>query len=73
MKIVHPKTGEEKPVIISEDDGIRPETNMQSLAKLRPAFAKDGSTTAGILIMTCLWNLLEQSLNWPFLHILNLN
>ncbi|XP_003632434.3 LOW QUALITY PROTEIN: 3-ketoacyl CoA thiolase 1, peroxisomal [Vitis vinifera] len=46
-KIVDPKTGEVKPVIISVDDGIRPDTNMKSLAKLKPAFAKDGSTTAG--------------------------
>lgn len=52
-KIVDPKTGEVKPVIISDDDGIRPETNMESLAKLKPAFAKDGYTTAGIQIMTC--------------------
>ncbi|KAK9057419.1 hypothetical protein SSX86_022254 [Deinandra increscens subsp. villosa] len=46
-KIVDPKTGEEKPVIISVDDGIRPNTNMASLAKLKPSFKKDGTTTAG--------------------------
>ncbi|KAI7984339.1 3-ketoacyl-CoA thiolase 2, peroxisomal [Camellia lanceoleosa] len=46
-KIVDPKTGEEKPVTISVDDGIRPNTNMTDLAKLKPAFKKDGSTTAG--------------------------
>ncbi|XP_039032571.1 3-ketoacyl CoA thiolase 1, peroxisomal-like [Hibiscus syriacus] len=46
-KIVNPKTGEEKPVVISEDDGIRPDTNMAGLAKLKPAFKKDGTTTAG--------------------------
>lgn len=46
-KIVDPKTGEEKPVTISVDDGIRPNTNMADLAKLKPAFKKDGSTTAG--------------------------
>ncbi|KAK8588422.1 hypothetical protein V6N13_087346 [Hibiscus sabdariffa] len=46
-KIANPKTGEEKPVIISVDDGIRPETNMTGLAKLKPAFKKDGTTTAG--------------------------
>lgn len=48
-KIVDPKTGEEKPVTISVDDGIRPNTNMADLAKLKPAFKKDGSTTAGII------------------------
>ncbi|KAJ4728525.1 3-ketoacyl-CoA thiolase 2, peroxisomal [Melia azedarach] len=46
-KIVDPKTGEEKPVIISVDEGIRPNTNMADLAKLKPAFKKDGTTTAG--------------------------
>ncbi|KAJ0967217.1 hypothetical protein J5N97_024134 [Dioscorea zingiberensis] len=46
-KIVDPKTGAEKQVIVSMDDGIRPETSMSVLAKLKPAFKKDGSTTAG--------------------------
>ncbi|CAL9105068.1 unnamed protein product, partial [Musa acuminata var. zebrina] len=46
-KIVDPKTGEEKQVTISVDDGIRPETSISSLAKLKPVFKKDGSTTAG--------------------------
>ncbi|KAK6238910.1 hypothetical protein QUC31_004379 [Theobroma cacao] len=46
-KIVDPKTGEEKPVTIVVDDGIRPNTNMADLAKLKPAFRKDGATTAG--------------------------
>ncbi|XWS47099.1 hypothetical protein CRYUN_Cryun14cG0124300 [Craigia yunnanensis] len=46
-KIVDPKTGEEKPVTILVDDGIRPNTNMEGLAKLKPAFRKDGTTTAG--------------------------
>lgn len=46
-KIVDPKTGIEKPVVISVDDGIRPNANIGDLAKLKPAFRKDGSTTAG--------------------------
>ncbi|EOY05376.1 Peroxisomal 3-ketoacyl-CoA thiolase 3 isoform 2 [Theobroma cacao] len=46
-KIVDPKTGDEKPVTISVDDGIRPNTSLSDLAKLRPVFKKDGSTTAG--------------------------
>ncbi|KAG6667788.1 3-ketoacyl-CoA thiolase 2, peroxisomal-like [Carya illinoinensis] len=46
-KIVDPKTGEEKSVTISVDDGIRPTTTVSDLAKLKPVFKKDGSTTAG--------------------------
>ncbi|XAR58706.1 Acetyl-CoA C-acyltransferase [Bertholletia excelsa] len=46
-KVVDPKTGEVKPIIVSVDDGIRPNTNMADLAKLKPAFKKDGTTTAG--------------------------
>uniref|UniRef100_A0A5B6ZLS9 acetyl-CoA C-acyltransferase n=1 Tax=Davidia involucrata TaxID=16924 RepID=A0A5B6ZLS9_DAVIN len=46
-KIVDPKTGEERPVSIFVDDGIRPNTNVTDLAKLKTAFKKDGTTTAG--------------------------
>ncbi|MEV0322005.1 acetyl-CoA C-acetyltransferase [Streptomyces sp. NPDC050658] len=35
------------PVLFSQDEGIRAETTVESLAKLRPAFAKDGTITAG--------------------------
>ncbi len=35
------------PLVISEDEGIRPDTTAESLAKLRPAFSKDGTITAG--------------------------
>ncbi|RWV96076.1 hypothetical protein GW17_00041244 [Ensete ventricosum] len=45
-KIVDPKTGEHKRVTISMDDGIRMDTSLSVLAKLKPAFKKDGSTTA---------------------------
>ena len=34
-------------VLVTEDEGIRPNTTAESLAKLRPAFAKDGTITAG--------------------------
>ncbi|GJT02324.1 copia protein [Tanacetum coccineum] len=44
-KIVDPKTREETPVRISVDDGIRPGTTLADLAKLKPIFKKDGSTT----------------------------
>ncbi|KAL2557046.1 3-ketoacyl-CoA thiolase 2 [Forsythia ovata] len=46
-KIVNPESGEEKLVTISVDDGIRPNTNMIDLAKLKPAFKNNGTTTAG--------------------------
>ncbi|MCX4690957.1 acetyl-CoA C-acetyltransferase [Streptomyces sp. NBC_01408] len=36
-----------EPVIFSQDEGIRPETTAESLGRLRPAFAKDGTITAG--------------------------
>lgn len=35
------------PLVISVDEGIRPSTTVESLAGLRPAFAKDGTITAG--------------------------
>ena len=34
-------------VRVTRDEGVRPDTTLESLAKLRPAFAKDGSITAG--------------------------
>ncbi|RAK18614.1 3-ketoacyl-CoA thiolase [Anoxybacillus vitaminiphilus] len=37
----------EKTVLFSEDEGVRPDTNMATLAKLRPAFAVNGTVTAG--------------------------
>lgn len=35
------------PIIFSNDEFIRPNTTIESLSKLRPAFKKDGSVTAG--------------------------
>lgn len=35
------------PVLFSEDEGIRGDSTAESLGKLRPAFAKDGTITAG--------------------------
>lgn len=46
-QIVDPKTGETKSITVSVDDGIRPTTSMSILAKLKPAFKKSGTTTAG--------------------------
>ncbi|PXA78813.1 acetyl-CoA C-acetyltransferase [Auritidibacter sp. NML120636] len=36
-----------EPMVVSQDEGIRPETTPESLSKLPPAFGKDGSITAG--------------------------
>ncbi len=35
------------PIVFSEDEGVRVDTTADSLAKLRPAFAADGTITAG--------------------------
>ena len=35
------------PVLVSEDEGVRADTTVESLARLRPAFAPDGTITAG--------------------------
>ena len=34
-------------VMVDQDDHLRPDTTMEGLAKLKPAFAKDGFVTAG--------------------------
>jgi len=41
------KEGNEKKVMVDRDDGVRPQTTLEGLAKLKPAFQKGGSTTAG--------------------------
>ncbi|MBO0681980.1 MAG: acetyl-CoA C-acetyltransferase [Candidatus Dormibacteraeota bacterium] len=35
------------PLLLSQDEGPRPDSSIESLAKLRPAFQKDGTVTAG--------------------------
>lgn len=35
------------PVVVTKDEGIRPDTTVETLAGLRPAFASGGSITAG--------------------------
>jgi len=44
---VDPKTEETKKVTVDYDDGVRDGVTKESLAKLKPAFSKDGSTHAG--------------------------
>ncbi|HEV2536779.1 MAG TPA: acetyl-CoA C-acetyltransferase [Streptosporangiaceae bacterium] len=41
-----PQRGGEQ-LLVTEDEGIRPGTTLETLAKLRPAFLKDGTITAG--------------------------
>jgi acetyl-CoA C-acetyltransferase len=35
------------PLVLNRDEGIRPQTTLESLAPLRPAFSADGAITAG--------------------------
>jgi len=35
------------PVMVTADEGVRPDTTLESLGKLRPAFVPDGTVTAG--------------------------
>jgi acetyl-CoA acyltransferase 1 len=42
-----PKTSKESTVTVTKDDGTRPGITAESLSKIRPAFAKDGSIHAG--------------------------
>ncbi|KAF3773823.1 3-ketoacyl-CoA thiolase 2 [Nymphaea thermarum] len=46
-KVIDPKTGKEESVTIVVDDGIRANASISDLAKLKPVFKKDGTTTAG--------------------------
>ncbi|WP_044736229.1 acetyl-CoA C-acetyltransferase [Geobacillus kaustophilus] len=45
-KVEGSKLVEEK-IVFAKDEGVRPDTNMETLAKLRPAFAVNGTVTAG--------------------------
>lgn len=49
MKVVNKETGEEslKEVTVDHDECNRPDTTLEGLAKLKPAFEEDGSVTAG--------------------------
>ncbi|WP_416981169.1 thiolase family protein [Streptomyces sp. T028] len=46
-EIVPVESGGRKPVTVGEDEHPRPETTLETLAKLRPAFAEGGTVTAG--------------------------
>ena len=46
-KFIDPKTEKVLEIVVDQDDGIRDGVTVESLAKLKPAFTKDGSTHAG--------------------------
>ena len=47
VKYLDPKTDEERMITVDKDDGIRDGITSESLARIKPAFAKDGSIHAG--------------------------
>ncbi|PGH08503.1 hypothetical protein AJ79_05993 [Helicocarpus griseus UAMH5409] len=47
VKYVDPKTEKESTITLSRDDGVREGITAESLGKIRPAFAKDGTIHAG--------------------------
>ncbi|KAI0102286.1 thiolase [Nemania sp. FL0031] len=47
VKVEDPKSGETREVTVTKDEGVRPGITAESLAKIKPAFAKDGSIHAG--------------------------
>lgn len=51
-KIIDPKTEKEHEIVVDQDDGIRDGVTAESLAKLKPAFAKDGTTHAGMKLFS---------------------
>uniref|UniRef100_A0A8C3YTD4 Acetyl-CoA acyltransferase 1 n=1 Tax=Catagonus wagneri TaxID=51154 RepID=A0A8C3YTD4_9CETA len=42
--------GNERSITVAQDEGVRPHTTMEGLAKLKPAFKQGGSTTAGLTV-----------------------
>lgn len=46
-KFIDSKTEQVTEILVDQDDGIRDGVTAESLAKLKPAFTKDGSTHAG--------------------------
>ena len=47
VKWENPKTGESEEITVNRDDGVRAGITSESLSKIRPSFAKDGSIHAG--------------------------
>ncbi|WP_298868558.1 acetyl-CoA C-acetyltransferase [uncultured Microbacterium sp.] len=76
---VQPRRGD--PIVLTEDEGVRPDTTVETLAKLRPAFAEGGSITAGnssqisdgaaAVIVTTREN--AEAKGWPVLAVIGAN
>jgi acetyl-CoA C-acetyltransferase len=47
VPVTPPSSGRKPAEPLTRDEGIRPETTVESLARLRPAFRPDGTVTAG--------------------------
>ncbi|XP_046293169.1 3-ketoacyl-CoA thiolase A, peroxisomal isoform X2 [Marmota monax] len=47
---IHDDKGTKRSITVSQDEGIRPNTTLEGLAKLKPAFKDGGSTTAGLTV-----------------------
>ncbi len=61
------ENGTERTITVTKDDGIRPGTTFEGLAKLKPAFKETGSTTAGVHIQNfwkVIWTL-NSNLSFP--------
>ncbi|CAJ0631059.1 8516_t:CDS:2 [Entrophospora sp. SA101] len=50
-KWIDPKTGDEKEIVVDKDDGIRKNTTLEGLAKLKPALKENGTTTAAAVLL----------------------
>ncbi|MGB3733115.1 acetyl-CoA C-acetyltransferase [Microbacterium sp.] len=76
---VQPRKGD--PVVLTKDEGVRPDTTVETLAKLRPAFAEGGTITAGnssqisdgaaAVIVTTRTN--AEAKGWPVLAVIGAN
>ena len=64
--------GNEKDIVVSEDDGIRPGVTPQALAALKPVFKKGGTTTAGNSSQVTLQTIVSSSLLELTKHLLGL-
>ncbi len=45
--VIHDEEGKDTDEILSADEGIRPDSSVETLANLKPAFKEDGKVTAG--------------------------
>ncbi|MFC5432271.1 acetyl-CoA C-acetyltransferase [Microbacterium suwonense] len=69
------------PLVLSADEGVRPDTTVETLARLRPAFAEGGTITAGnssqisdgaaAVVVTSREN--AEAKGWPVLAVIGAN